>query len=342
MVEFHGLSLLSSFSLRARPLRFVYQYRDTSGDAASSAIAAAAGEVRVPGMAQSTLGSPSLVTTASLNAPGAQSLFIQSSEEATAEAPSMDPSPEVLLRSVNLCEQLITAFRVQEMTENFSSHLTLQKSHCARLVKKPLKSILPKVSRTNANMEKSPKLGTMPKCIATPSLNSTQLHAITESQYLCYVRTGRPLWFLSRQSSGLNFTIQRCQHRAFSKVSKTARQTVNSALSNLHKLSAFESKKKQRHMCLHLDGQLTTQTKRRFLSSMPDNAEELRVKYKIMTHCWLLAQMRQPGRHLYSDFTRMTFIDFLDELLSERNFLVDKTIGDHRVVRKDWSLCIPG
>ena len=96
----------------------------------------------------------------------------------------------------------------------------------------------------------------------------------------------------------------------------------------------------QRHMSLHLDGQLTIQTKRRFLTSMPSNPEELRQKYKVMTHCWPLAQMRQPGRHLYSDLTRMTFIDFLDELLSERNFLMDKTIGENRVVRPDWSLCM--
>ena len=79
----------------------------------------------------------------------------------------------------------------------------------------------------------------------------------------------------------------------------------------------------QRHVSLLLDGQLTIQTKRRFLSSMPSNPEELRVKFKIMTHCWLLAQMPQPGRHLYSEFTRKTYIDFLDELLSERNFLMD-------------------
>ena len=90
-------------------------------------------------------------------------------------------------------------------------------------------------------------------------------------------------------------------------------------------------------MSLHLDGQLTIQTKRRFSSTMPSNPDELRVKCKIMTNCWLLAQMRQPGRHLYADFTRMTFVDFLDELLSERNFLLDKTIGENRVVRLDWS-----
>ena len=103
-----------------------------------------------------------------------------------------------------------------------------------------------------------------------------------------------------------------------------------------------ESKKPdtQRHMSLHLDGQLTIQTKCRFLSTMPSNPKEVRVKYKIMTNCWLLAQMRQPGRHLYADFTRMTFVDFLDELLTERNFPMDKTIGKNRVVRPDWSLCM--
>ena len=90
-----------------------------------------------------------------------------------------------------------------------------------------------------------------------------------------------------------------------------------------------ESKKPdtQRHMSLHLDGQLTVQTKRRFLYVMPSNPEDLRVKFKIMTNCWLLAQTRQPGPHLYADFTRMTFVDFLDELLSERNFLMGETIG---------------
>ena len=50
--------------------------------------------------------------------------------------------------------------------------------------------------------------------------------------------------------------------------------------------------------------------------------------------------MRQPGRHLYADLTRMRFVAFLDELLSERNFLMDKSVGDNRVVRLDWSLCM--
>ena len=79
------------------PPLVVYLFCDTSGDAASSATAAAAGEVLIPGMVQAPLRSPSLVTTTSLNAPGSQ--------------------PEALLRSVSLCEQLITAFRVQDVAD---------------------------------------------------------------------------------------------------------------------------------------------------------------------------------------------------------------------------------
>ena len=43
---------------------------------------------------------------------------------------------------------------------------------------------------------------------------------------------------------------------------------------------------------------------------------------------------------MYADFTRMTFIDFSDELLSERNFFMDETIGESKVVRPDWPLCM--
>ena len=61
-------------------------------------------------------GTMEVVTTDSLNAPGAPSQFLQFSAEAIAAAPPMDPSLEALLRSVNLCEQLITAFRALEIT----------------------------------------------------------------------------------------------------------------------------------------------------------------------------------------------------------------------------------
>ena len=74
------------------PLLVVYLFRDMSGDAASSATAAAAGEVLIPGMAQAPLVSLALVTTSSLNAPGSQPHFMQFSDEEISAAPPMDPS----------------------------------------------------------------------------------------------------------------------------------------------------------------------------------------------------------------------------------------------------------
>ena len=44
--------------------------------------------------------------------------------------------------------------------------------------------------------------------------------------------------------------------------------------------------------------------------------EDLSDTYKVMTHVWLLAQMRQLGRPLHSDLAETTFNSFLDELLS--------------------------
>ena len=59
----------------------------------------------------------SVPSTASMNAPGASNLFVQYSAQELASAPPLDPLFEALLRSVNLCEELIGAFRVQEIID---------------------------------------------------------------------------------------------------------------------------------------------------------------------------------------------------------------------------------
>ena len=64
---------------------------------------------------------------------------------------------------------------------------------------------------------------------------------------------------------------------------------------------------------------------------MPTSTEGLRLKYRVLSNCWLLAQMRQPVRHLFSDLTVLTFPTFCDELLSDKNFVLDKEIGG-----KEW------
>ena len=39
---------------------------------------------------------------------------------------------------------------------------------------------------------------------------------------------------------------------------------------------------------------------------------------------WLLAQVRQPGRQLYSDLTDRTWVDLLEELISDKMFLLER------------------
>ena len=95
-----------------------------------------------------------------------------------------------------------------------------------------------------------------------------------------------------------------------------------------------------RQLSLHLDSSLTIHTKRRHMSHMPLSTEELRQKYKVMTHMWLLAQMRQPTRPLYSDLTKDTFNDLLEELLSTRNFLLEGQVAGQQLVAPVWVHCL--
>ena len=82
-----------------------------------------------------------------------------------------------------------------------------------------------------------------------------------------------------------------------------------------------------KHLGIHLDASLTIQTKRRFSSVLPATTEALRLKFSVMSNLWLLAKMRQPARQIFADFTEITFPKILDELLSEKNFLLDRNIA---------------
>ena len=90
---------------------------------------------------------------------------------------------------------------------------------------------------------------------------------------------------------------------------------------------------------IHLDSSLSIQTQRRFVAKMPTDIEELRTKNKAMANMFLLAKMRQPSRHLYKDLEGNTFSDFLDEPLSDRNFLMEGGDDDNLILPL-WSECL--
>ena len=84
---------------------------------------------------------------------------------------------------------------------------------------------------------------------------------------------------------------------------------------------------------------MTITTKRRHLSSEPTDEKGL-LKYSILTNLWLLAQMRQPGRSIYADFDRNTFIDFLETLLDKDNFNLYKEVDGRPMISPCWSYCL--
>ena len=63
------------------------------------------------------------------------------------------------------------------------------------------------------------------------------------------------------------------------------------------------------------------------MSNVPTTIEDLRT------------QMRQPSRHLYRGLEVNTFSDFLDELLSDRNFLMESD-DDEKLVIPPWNQCL--
>ena len=114
-----------------------------------------------------------------------------------------------------------------------------------------------------------------------------------------------------------------------------------------HVVSLFEEEQQDskrpdptRQYNLQLDSKLTITTKRRHPSTEPTDEKGLRLKYSILANLWLLAQMRQPGRTIYADFDRNTFIDFLETLLDKDNFNFYKEVDGRPMISPSWSYCL--
>ena len=73
---------------------------------------------------------------------------------------------------------------------------------------------------------------------------------------------------------------------------------------------------------------------------MPANFEELLTKYEVMSHMWLLSQMRQPGRQLFVDLTDRTYADVLEELLSENMFMLLRELAGFPLVVSRCEHCL--
>ena len=91
---------------------------------------------------------------------------------------------------------------------------------------------------------------------------------------------------------------------------------------------------------IHLNAQLTLQTRKRYSSVAPKNFEELRLKYEVMGNMWLLAQLRQPGRSVFADLEPNTFQKFLKQLLGKQDFNLQKEIHGKFLSAPNWEHCL--
>ena len=59
-----------------------------------------------------------------------------------------------------------------------------------------------------------------------------------------------------------------------------------------------------------------------------------------MTILRLFAQIRQTSRELQADLTKGTWDDFLEELLSEENSLMNRQVDDEAWAAPQWARCM--
>ena len=91
---------------------------------------------------------------------------------------------------------------------------------------------------------------------------------------------------------------------------------------------------------IHFHSKLPLQTRRRYTGAAPKNTVELRAKYEVMSNMWLLAQLRQPGRSLFSDLQPTTFSRILKQLLGKEDFGLKKELQGKFLTAPCWEHCL--
>ena len=218
-------------------------------------------------------------------------------DEQVQNAKPLTPGLESLLRSVDLNESVIMAFRVQEVLDKelFVALDTTEEAHrktCEEAFGiNPSKSFLHK-KRTGQSRQ------SLEGCQSPCRRHRGQVRRGRKGSRRTGLHVGPRLDFVVEFGEHLHDTVLPAQSYFESFEEKLSDGRLNAEtlaqIVSVAEQDEQESKKAepQRHMSLHLDGQLTIQTKRRFTSSMRANPEDLRLKKKVK-NCWLRASCRR-------------------------------------------------
>ena len=264
-------------------------------------------------------------------------------------APPLEPAFEALLRSGNIHEDVIMACRVQDILDR---EVFVSLHHAVEGFKEAV----------TAGLGINPAVGfshSREKDKMVKAWNSAKVQAEVKTKVDAVARAhGEPISMLKCDWISLmtRFGDQHGENVHESRLpAQTYFENFEEALSDgsleAERLDQVVNVLEERaqlaktphaakHLGIHLDSSLSIQTRRRFKSVLPATTEALRMKFSVMSNLWLLSKMRQPSRPIFADFTETTFPKILDELLSEKNFLLDRNIAGTRMIVPKWEHCL--
>ena len=274
--------------------------------------------------------------------------FIEFSAEEIANAPQLEPALEGLLRSQNLHEEVITAFRCNEIVSR-AVFVSLDTS--IEGLTKTAETFGIKVSSGEFIHKRE-----MAKLIAAWQQGKVDQDTKQKVDAVCKAH-GEPISMLPEDYESLLTAFAKIHGKfpdtklpaqsyfeAFQDKLQEGRLKPESLAQvvSLSEQEAFEATRPEsKSFAIHLDSSLTVQSKKRYIAKVPSGIEELRSKYSIMSNMWLLSKMRSTGRPLFADLNEHTWPKFLDTLLSDENFLCERRIqGGKKVLAPDWNSCL--
>ena len=213
--------------------------------------------------------------------------FLQFSDEQKAAAQQLDPSLEALLREVNLNEELIMAFRVQEIhdrglfvaldTSEEGLRKTAEEAFGVDpakgfIHKRELAKIVKAWQTAKVQNETKVRVDAVARAHGEPV---TMLHPDWVSLMTKFKKQFGQHWHDNALPAQSYFELFEERLAEGCMQAETLAHVVS-----VEEQTDQEAKKPEpaRQLGLHLDGALTIQTKRRYMSSMPQTTEELRLK----------------------------------------------------------------
>ena len=249
-------------------------------------------------------------------------------DEQKGSAPDLEPAFEILLRTINVDESLITALKLNMITDR-ETFVGLDDTEAG------FKNIAPDlgINLESGGLAHMSRLITAWKQARVAAEAKLQVDAVANAH-------GVPTTVLPEDWTSM-MTAFRAKFGKHIPEEKLPAQSYYEAFADKLAIgglkaepfsmvvSAFEEEQQERNKPnpirqygLPLDAKFTITTKKRHVNTEPVDEKTLRDKYAIMTNMWPLAQ--QAGHSIYQDFDRCTFMDFLENCSTRKTSISTK------------------